>query len=1066
MLRSKKLSELSGSNGEDNAFGREIRVVDRFGQSQLNNENENSSDEESQFTANETFTITCESPTGDTRPYARVTIHDEEIIGLLDSGASVTILGKGCYTLVNKLKLSLIPVRVNVSTADGTLQRVSHYVKIPYKFNNEIHRVDTLLSESINKRLIIGTNFWKKFRLKITQIDALDDVYTYCDAISDEEEPPKPKNVSENHNLSEHDLTKLNAIKSQFTFVKEDGPLSYTSLTKHYIETKDAKPIKQKQYVFSPYMQDKIRAELNRLTSRDIIEKVSAPTWLNPVRPVPKKDGNIRLCLDARKLNEVTVKNSYPQQNVNRILGRLDGTKYLTALDLTDAFYQILLDKESRVKTAFSIPGVGTYMYKRMPMGLVNSGATLSELVDSLFGAEFEPECFPYLDDFIIATKTLEKHFEILERVAEKLTTAGLVISAKKSQFCMKRLKYLGHVIDEDGIRADPDKIAPISEYPAPKSVKDVRRFMGLTGWYRRFIKNFAEISVPITNLIKKKNKNFEWTEDAQKAFDEMKKALASAPVLTTPDYSKEFIIQTDASDVGIGGVLTQTIDNFEKVIAYMSQKLSRAQQKYHVTERECLAVLTAVEKFRPYIEGVRFTVITDHASLVWLQNLKDPMGRLARWALRMQAFDFDLKHRKGKLNVVPDAMSRAFEVSLLKVARQFKTSDVWYQSAREKCEMSKADNAKYRLNDENLLHYVNQGSNDAQLGWKICVPCERTSEIVSKYHDSLLAAHAGILRTLARIKEVYYWPNMAQDVEEYVKACSICKAIKPANINQTAKMGEYRDPKEPFRMLALDYIGPLPLTKKQNRFMLVVIDVFSKYVFIKPLKQQSAIATIEYLKKEIFLRFGTPEILVTDNGPQLKSDVFKTFLQNNKVKHWLTANYHPQANPTEAVNKTIVTAIRAYMDDELPHDSWDSLLPEINYALNSSTHFTTKASPNLIVFGKRLAEAGDEYGSDKELDEQRFERIRNKVAAYLKMAYLQNKKRYDLRAREIEFKPGEIVYRRNMKLSDGAAKYSAKLANKFVKAVVLKRVGANTYEIKDVESNKTSIIHTKLLKK
>lgn len=1040
---------------------------DVVGFRRLNAEKHSIDDDEKEKPAEfETSKITCESPNDDNRPFARVKICGEEIEGLMDSGASITILGQGGYELVERLKLEKKTTAANVTTADGTRQWVSHYVIIPFEFLGKVISIRTLLVETIQRKLILGIDFWRAFN--IAPCEEEEPIADPCDTVSDESEPEKTEIIFEEHELSREDRARLEFIKKTFPFVNENGPLSFTKLTKHTIDTADAKPIKQRQYVFSPYMQARIQKELERLLSRDIIEKVAAPTWLNPVRPVPKSDDKLRLCLDARKLNQVTVKNTYPQQNVNRILGRLEGTKFLTALDLTDAFYQVRLNKHSREKTAFAIPGVGTFMYKRMPMGLVNSGATLCELVDRLFGAEFEPECFPYLDDFIIATDSLEKHLKILQRVSEKLNESGLVISAKKSKFCMKRLKYLGHVIDERGIRPDPEKVAPIKEYPAPEDVKGVRRFIGLAGWYRRFIPNFSSLSAPITDLIKSKTKKFSWTKEAQDAFEKIKIALATSPILATPDYTQPFEIQTDASDVGIGGVLTQKLDGAEKIIAYMSTKLTRQQQKYHVTERECLAVLMAIEKFRPYIEGVKFTVITDHASLLWLQNLKDPAGRLARWALRMQAFDFDLKHRKGKFNVVPDAMSRAIKVDLLKVARSFVTVDPWYNKIREAMKKNQTAKSGYMWDDENLWYYVKKGKNAAQIGWKVCVPRELMEEIISKNHDALTSSHGGIFRTLCRIKEVYFWPKMEEDVTEYVNQCTVCKKVKASNKNQNAPMGEYRDSKEPFRMLALDYMGPLPTSKKGNRFILVVIDVFSKFVFIKPLRLQSAKHTVDYLKNEVFLRFGVPEVVISDNGPQLRSDAFKAFLETYKVKHWLTASYHPQANPTEAVNKTIITAIRAYIKDDVPHDTWDEHIAEITYALNSSTHSTTKASPNLVVFGKRLPEDGQEF-AEKEEDWQiqpKLKIVREKVTAYLKAAYESNKMRYDLRTRDIEYSPGETVYRRNNKLSDGPKKYSAKLADKFVKGEIIRRVGTNTYEVKDCDTRHIGIYHTQLLKK
>lgn len=252
------------------------------------------------------------------------------------------------------------------------------------------------------------------------------------------------------------------------------------------------------------------------------------------------------------------MKSTYPQQNANRILGLLQGTKFLTAIDLTDAFYQILLDKNARAKTAFAVSARGTFQYKRMPMGLCNSGRTLCQLVDSVFGCELEPFAFPYLDDFIVATNTFEEHLNVLAKVAEKLEEAQLQISRDKSRFCMKRLRYLGYIIDGDGIQADQEKIRPILEYPTPKTVKEVRRLIGMASWYRCFIKDFSEIAAPITHLIKGNTKTLTWTEQAQQAFEKLKSVLSTALILATPQYDKPFVIECDASDKGLGAVLIQ----------------------------------------------------------------------------------------------------------------------------------------------------------------------------------------------------------------------------------------------------------------------------------------------------------------------------------------------------------------------------------------------------------------------------------------------------------------------------------------------------------------------------
>lgn len=1007
---------------------------------------------------------------GDNRPYARVKIGDEYVDGLLDSGANVTVLGAGGYERVKRWNLPFVAASGNIRTADGTARGISDCVDVPYEFEGQLNVVRTYLLEHITKPLILGTDFWQAFRIEPRSCAALE----FSDVGTGDVDVPKVSPLTGPHKLTEAQALRLEQVVSRFPFSDPDGELNCTSLVKHHIDTGDAAPIKQKQYVMSPYVQADVEMEIKRMLDRGIIEKISNPAWLNPVIAVKKASGGIRLCIDARKLNSVTVKNAYPQQNINRILGRLQGTKYLTALDMNDAFYQIELDEESRPKTAFSIPSLGAFMYRRMPMGLCNSGATLCELIDGLFGSAFEPETFPYIDDFIVATSEFDEHVQMLDRVATKLVEGEIKISRVKSKFCMQSIKYLGHILDEEGVKPDPDKIDPIVSYPAPKTVKEVRRLLGMVGWYRRFIKDFSTLTAPITDLLKKDKLNFTWTDTAAEAFERLKVALVSSPILATPDYTLPFTVQTDASDVGLGAVLTQEIANEERVIAYMSVKLSAAERKYHVTERECMAVLVAIEKFRPYIEGVRFTVITDHASLQWLQNLKDPTGRLARWALRLQAHTFDLIHRKGALNVVPDALSRACEtLEICGIDATVRTNDGWYNGIVAKLDKNGLVGQIYRYEANNLFCFIRRSENPAHEGWKKCVPVEFVEETIRDNHDNVLAAHGGFHKTVNRLRERYFWPSMRDDVREYVNNCTVCRSMKSSNLSQNTPMGEYRDPVSPFRIVSIDFAGPYPRSKSGNKFILVMVDMFSKYVIIEPLRKSTATQTIDRVRREVFLKFGVPEILISDNGPQLKSLAFRDFLDEFGVTHWLTANYHPQANPTEAANKTILNAIRSYIVDNASHSRWDEHIVDISFALNSSVHSTTKMTPHQIVFGKTLTVSGNEHGATHRIlqddetkrNEKRAE-IHAKVAENLRKSYETSRKRYDKKnTSSVEYSVDDIIWRRNTKLSEGSSGYCAKFDKQFIRCKVVRRVGTNTYEVRDMDRDRTAIYHTSLLK-
>lgn len=381
---------------------------------------------------------------------------------------------------------------------------------------------------------------------------------------------------------------------------------------------------------------------MHRLIERGIIEKVEESSWLNAVIAVPKPDGSIRLCIDARKLNSITRKIRYSQMNIERILSRLKQAKYFTSIDLKDAFYQIRLKQADQTKTAFLIHGLGTFAYKRMPMGLVNSAATLCTLVEQCFNIESEPEIFVYLDDFIIVSDSFDRHVDLIRIVANKLREIGL----NKSNFCMRKLKFVGHIIDEAGIAIDGSRAQAIQNYKEPKSVSQVRSFLGLASWFRKFIENYSDIAAPMINLTKK-NVKFQWNSEQKLAFESMKNALATALVLAYPNYDLPFLIETKSSDIGICAILSQIHENISKPISFMSAKLNEAQMKYHPIERECLAVILALERFRPYIDGLQVQVTTSHNSLLSLRGCRDPTGRIARWALRLQAYDIIFKHKQ-----------------------------------------------------------------------------------------------------------------------------------------------------------------------------------------------------------------------------------------------------------------------------------------------------------------------------------------------------------------------------------------------------------------------------------
>ena len=463
-------------------------------------------------------------------------------------------------------------------------------------------------------------------------------------------------------------LTNL-LVKYQDLFISKADPLGRTDKVKHPIRT-EGPPIRQPIRRLPEALKRAVDVETKRMLDEGVIRTSSSP-WSSPVVMVRKKDGSWRFCIDYRKLNSVTHRDAYPLPRIDSTLDTLLGSKYFTTLDLASGYWQVEINESDKEKTAFSTRQ-GHFEFNVMPFGLTNAPATFQRLMECILAGLNMEQCLIYIDDIIIFGSSVDEHLQRLDNVLGRIRAAGLKLQTKKCCFVQEQVHYLGHIVSANGIQPDKSKIQAVSAYPVPQDTKQLRQFLGLTNYYRRFVENYSKIAQPLHNLLKKEKK-FSWNPEAQDAFEKLKQQLVTPPILTFPDFAQEFIVHTDASDVALGGVLSQVQDGLEKPIAYWSRQLSKAERNYSTIEREALAVVSAIKEFYPYLYGFSFTLVTDHDPLTSLKGLKDVGGRLNRWLLFLQQFQYRIVYKPGKGHTNADTLSRIpYPEALVVTIQQF----------------------------------------------------------------------------------------------------------------------------------------------------------------------------------------------------------------------------------------------------------------------------------------------------------------------------------------------------------------------------------------------------------
>ena len=648
----------------------------------------------------------------------------------------------------------------------------------------------------------------------------------------------------------------------------------------------------------SESMRQTVRKEIQDLLDKGIIRE-STSNWAAPIVMVKKPDKSWRMCVDYKVLNSHTVNMKYPLQNMKDLINRLAGQTIYATLDLRSGYHQIPLAEESMKLTAFVVPD-GMYEYTRMPFGLKNAPSFFQKVMNDVLKDIVGNGCEVFIDDIVVYGKTTEEFFGILKKVFGRLRQHNLKLKREKCHIGLSQIEYVGHVVNSGGVTMSQARREALMKIPTPTTRETLHSWIGFANFFREFVQDFSSMSKPLTGLLSKKNE-FKWTEEHQTAFEKLRDACANCPLLAFVDYTKELYLRTDASKVGIGGMLFQ-YDNNKKVlpISFVSKSFDKTQMNWSTIEQEAYAIYYCVNKLDHYLRGHAFILETDHRNLVWMGKSSTP--KVIRWRLNLSDFDYEIKHIKGIDNKVADGLSRLFAIN---------TS----------------------------LSHVPQ---------------------IEKFHNAIVG-HRGIAVTVEMLKQNgHTWKNMTEDVREYIASCATCQKVRLGQGSMAAAL-HTTSVEQPFETVAIDTIGPLPKDDEGNKYILVAIDCFTRFVELKACKDATAKSAAKFLL-ELFGRCGAPKELRSDQGTQFLASVVQEFLTFLNVSQRCTLPYRPQANGTvERANGEVMRHLRAIAFDKRVVQEWSTYLPLVQRIINVTPHSAIGCAPARMRYG-------DQVNLDREL--------------------------------------------------------------------------------------------------
>jgi hypothetical protein len=704
-------------------------------------------------------------------------------------------------------------------------------------------------------------------------------------------------------------------------------------------------PVNTKPYRY-PQCQKEIMTKMIQQMLDDGIIRPSTSPFSSPVLLVRKKDGTWRFCVDYRALNAITVKDRFPIPTVDELLDELHGAKYFSKLDLRSGYHQILVAPDDTFKTAFRTID-GHFEFLVMPFGLSNAPSTFQATMNTVFRKVLRQFVLVFFDDILIYSKDWESHLLHLQEVLHILADHQLFAKMSKCQFGVSTVAYLGHIISSMGVSADPDKIHAIQHWPTPRSVSELRGFLGLTGYYRKFVHHYAGIAGPLTDLLKKQA--FTWTTAAQASFDQLKDRMTTLPVLGIPNFGLPFDVTTDASGFAVGAVLSQT----GHPLAFFSKKLCTRMQTASAYEREMFAITSAVKKWRHYLLGRRFRVYTDQQSLRGLisQTIQTPAQQ--KWLSKLLGYDYEILYTPGRSNVVADALSRKTEAPQAlftaitscqpNLLQQLKTFYETHQVGQ--LLLTKALEGNSPLTVRNGLLY----SKD-----RLFIPLETLlrPSIIHEMHATPTGGHSGVKGTLTRVAASFAWPRMAREVQDFVQQCTVCQQSKYSTQKQSGLLQPLPIPQQVWEDISMDFITHLPASHGKTTIW-VIVDRLTKYAHFFALPPKFSAATVASLfLTEVYKLHGMPRTIVSDRDRLFISQFWKELFRLQGTTLAYSSSYHPQTDgQTEVTNRILETYLRCFVCDT-PR-LWVNFLALAEHWYNTTYQSAIRMTPFEALYGR-----------------------------------------------------------------------------------------------------------------